>query len=323
MPFSHSLTVLAIWATVASAAPRVDNVLLRMVPPGATSLVGAHMDQLTASDLYRKLTAQEKLPQLDEFARETGFDPRRDVREILLVNGPQGSVLLARGKFNLKQDAASGLKLVRHGQYSIRVTDNSGFCILDSTLAAAGELPAVEAALDEWARGTHAAAGPLLANVASLSGQTPLWGVSTGFAKFLADYLPRAGNGVDFSVIFRGIESSWFSASVESGFQASIHCTTATEKDAMNLRDAAKGLIGIGRLSVPEGHPDLLRFWDGFTVDQDGRSFGLNADIAGNLIDEMVQLLSGPGGRGGRGGSGWGGRGGRGGSGGRGPRIPA
>jgi hypothetical protein len=312
--------LLSLSATLASAAPRVDNVLVRMVPPGTTSLVGAHMDQLTASDLYQKLMAQQKLPQLDEFARSTGFDPRRDVREILLANGPSGSVLLARGKFNLKQEAAVGIKPIRHGQYNIWAGDTAGFCVLDSTLAAAGELTAVEAALDEWTSGSHAAAGPLLAGVSSLSDQTPLWGVSTGFAKFLADYLPHTGNGVDFPVIFRGIESSWFSASVDSGLQASIHCTTATEKDAMNLRDAAKGVIGLGRLSVPEGKPDLLRFWDGLTVDQSGRSFALNADIAGNLIDEMVQLLSGPGG-GGRGGSGRGrrtGRGGRGASGGRG-----
>jgi len=294
-------------AAIAPAAPRIDNVLPRMTPPGTTSLVGAHMDQLLASDLFQKLTAQQKMPQLDQFARDTGFDPRRDVREVLLLTGPAGTVLLARGRFSLKKDTAPGMKLIRHGPYSIR-TDSSGaangFCILDSTLAAAGEIPAVEAALDEWQHGTHKAAQPLLAAVASLSDQTPLWGVSTGFAAFLANNLPRAGNGIDFSSIFRGIESSWFSASVSSGFVAAIHCTTATEKDAISLRDTAKGLIGFGRLSVPEDKPDLLRFWDGITVDQAGRSFTINADIAGDLLDQMVQLLSGPAGRGGRGGSG-------------------
>ena len=308
--------------SVVSAAPRIDNVLIRMVPPGPTSLVGAHMDQLTASELYQKLIAQQKLPGLDQFARDTGFDPRHDVREILLVNGPQGSVLLARGNFNLKAEPVAGMKVIRHGQYNIRTlpaasgttasgtTADSGFCVLDSSLAAAGEVPAVEAALDEWAQhGAHKGADALLANVKDVNDQAALWGVSTGFASFLASNLPGAGNGLDFSAIFRGIESSWFSASVGSGFQASIHCTTATEKDAMNLRDAAKGLIGFGRLSVPQNKPDLLRFWDGLTVDQAGRSFALNADIAGDLIDQMVQFLSAPGGRGGSG------RGGRGGSG--------
>lgn len=303
----------------AQAAPRVDNVLVRMVPPGVTSLVGAHMDQLVASDLYRKMLAQQKLPQLDQFAHDTGFDPRRDVREVLLATSPKGSVLLARGTFSLRRDPAPGMKLVRHGRYNIRALDTSGFCILDSTLAAAGDLPAVEAALDEWQSGTHKAAESLLNTVAALNPQTQLWGVSTGFAAFLATNLPRAGNGIDFSAIFKGLESTWFSASAESGFQASIHGSTATEQDAITLRDTAKGLIGLGRLSVPDGQSDLLRFWDGITVEQAGRSFALNADIAGNLIDQMVRLISAPGGRGGRGGSG--GRGGRGGSGGRGRSV--
>jgi hypothetical protein len=327
--FSLFLACLSLAVGVAHGAPRIDNVLIRMVPPGPTSLVGAHMDQLTASELYQKLIAQQKLPQLDQFARDTGFDPRHDVREILMVNGPQGSVLLARGNFNLKADPIADMKVIRHGQYNIRTlpasltttsagTTTSGFCILDSSLAAAGEVPAVEAALDEWTQhGAHKGADALLASVTAVSDQAALWGVSTGFASFLASNLPGAGNGLDFSAIFRGIESSWFSASVGTGLQAAIHCTTASEKDAMNLRDAAKGLIGFGRLSVPQNKPDLLRFWDGLTVDQSGRAFALNADIPGDLIDQMVQFLSAPGGRGGSGRGGRG-RGGRAGSGARG-----
>jgi hypothetical protein len=288
----------------ASAAPRLDNVLVRMVPPGATALVGVHMDQVLASDLYQKLVAQQKLPQLDQFARETGFDPRHDVREILLVTVGNGEVLLARGRFNLKQDPVPGMKTVAHGQYSIRVQDTSGYCILDSSLAIAGDVTAMEAALDEWKSGKHTTAQTLLKTVASVDGQTPVWGISTGFAHFLSANLPRAGNGIDFAAIFNGIDSSWFTLNLKSGMQAAIHCTTATEKDAANLRDTARGLIGLGRLSVPQDKPDLLRFWDGITVEADGRAFNINADIATDLIDQMVQMFSAPGGRGGRGASG-------------------
>ena len=283
-------------ASLCEASPRIDNVLIRMVPPGATGLVGAHMDQITGSALYQKLMAQQKLPQLDRFARETGFDPRLDVREILSAATDNGTVLLARGKFTVKREPIEGLKVVRHGEYNIHAFGESGFCILDSTLAIAGQIPAIEAALDEWkANGRHHAAAQLLKSVETLSPQTPLWGVSTGFAQFLSQNLPRAGtNGIDFSSIFKGIQNTWFSADVTSGFAGSIHCTTASEKDAMNLRDAAKGLIGLGRLSVPENRPELLKFWDGFAVEQDGRSFGLNINVSGDLIDQMVQMLSAP-----------------------------
>jgi hypothetical protein len=297
--------------TTAQAAPRIDNVLVHMVPPGATSLVGAHMDQVIASDLYRKLIAQQKLAQLDAFARDTGFDPRRDVREVLLVTIPKGSVLAARGTFNLKQDPVSGLNLVRHGQYNIRMSGTAGFCILDSSLAVAGDLAAVEASLDEWQSGSHKEATALLNLASSLDPQVQLWGVSTGFATFLAASLPRTGNGIEFSALFKGIDSMWFSASVTSGLDAAIYSKTTTEQDAITLRDTAKGLIGLGRLSVPQGNSDLLRLWDGITVDQTGPSFTLKVQLPGNLVDTLIQLFSGP--AGGRGATG--GRGGRGGSG--------
>src|SRR5579883_2697703 len=130
------------------ADPKIDNVLIKMVPPGSTSLVGAHMDAIRQTDLYRRMLAERKLPDLDQFAAETGFDPRRDVRELLYVTAPgQTNVMLARGAFRPNLSSMRDLKLVRHGEYNIFVaTDGkaaerkAGFCILDATLAAAGDL---------------------------------------------------------------------------------------------------------------------------------------------------------------------------------------
>jgi hypothetical protein len=44
---------------------------------------------------------------------------------------------------------------------------------------------------------------------------------------------------------------------------------------------------------VPENQPDLLKVWDGITVDQQGRSVAIHADVTQDLIDKMVQMLSG------------------------------
>ena len=84
---------------LAKAEPRIDNVLVRMVPPGATSLIGGRMEAIKASEIYKKLLASQKLPQVDAFAAESGFDPRRDVRELLYATGPAGSVLLRARHF--------------------------------------------------------------------------------------------------------------------------------------------------------------------------------------------------------------------------------
>src|SRR5258708_2518010 len=93
------LLLLAVFATLAWAQPHVDNVLVRMVPPGTTALVGAQIQALIATPIYRSLMDKQATAMFDKFAAETGFDPRRDVREILFATMPSGGVLLARGKF--------------------------------------------------------------------------------------------------------------------------------------------------------------------------------------------------------------------------------
>lgn len=290
------------------AQPKIDNVLVRMVPPGSTSLVGANMDRMKVTPFYRKLVEQQRMPQVDRFAEETGFDPRRDVRELLYASTPEGSVLLARGHFKLTADPAAHAKLVRYGGYNIWTSEKAGFCILDGSLAAAGEIKGIEAALDEWTKGQHKAAQPLLALGRSITPTTNLWGISTGFASFLASTLPKGGSGtggIDFSKIFTGMKSSWFQADFKDGLKIDLHGATATDPDAIALRDMAKGLIGFGRLSVPENQSEMLNLWDGISVDQAAREVTIKADIAPAMLDKLVQMLnSGNNNRGGRSGRG-------------------
>jgi hypothetical protein len=281
-------------AATLSAQPHIDNVLVQMVPPGTNSLIGAHMDQIKRTEIYRKAIASRVLVQVDEFANETGFDPRRDVRELLLASNPHSSVMLARGTFHLNPASLKGVKQLRHGQYVIYTHGGAGFCVLDSTLAAAGELKSLEAALDEWTSGTHKAAEPLLAMAAGISPQSQFWGVSKAAGQFIADHPPSVGapGGVDVTKVFRGLQDTWFDADFSSGAGATLHGNTATEKDAMNLRDAFRGVIGLGRLNVPDNEPELLRVFDGITVDQQGRAITIHASVAQDLVDKMVEMLT-------------------------------
>jgi hypothetical protein len=279
-----------LFSTLAFAAPRVDNVLRKMTPPDATSLVGAHMDALKSTELYRKLIEAQRLPQIDQFASDTGFDPRRDVRELLWVTTPKGNVLLARGTFRLKP--LKDVRKTRHGRYDIWGNEGGAFCILDPSLAAAGDPAAIAEALDEWTSGAHHGAEKLLARVNAVSEKAQIWGVSTGAATFLADNVPALGGAVDFTRIFRGLEDVWFQADLSAGLGADVHGNTASEKDATALRDAVRGLVGFGRLSVPPKNPELLRLWDGITAEQSGRAVVVKADISQELVEKLVELMS-------------------------------
>ena len=63
-----------------------------------------------------------------------------------------------------------------------------------------------------------------------------------------------------------------------------------TEQDARTLGDAIRGLMSLGKLSVPQGSSELMRLYDSVQVDQQQKSVKLSANIAPDLIDKLLQL---------------------------------
>ena len=285
-------------AVAVTAAERIDNVLMQLVPPNSVSLFGAQMDQLKTTPLYMKLVAQQKLSQLDEFSATTNFDPRRDVRELLVASTPgkNSGVLLARGNFRLKADAITGMKDLQRVPYNgytlwTDAAKASGFCILDSTLAIAGPVASMRAALDQYKNRPNRERSALLQKALAIPMRDQVWLVSTGGAEFLADNVPEDGPAANFGRIFRGLEGTEVQADLSHGFSAQILGKCKTEADAKALADAAHGLVGFGRLSVPEGQMQLLRVWDAVQINQQGRNLSVTADIPSDLIEKLLQLF--------------------------------
>jgi hypothetical protein len=63
-----------------------------------------------------------------------------------------------------------------------------------------------------------------------------------------------------------------------------------TEQDAKTLGDAARGIVGLGRLSVPEGKPEMLRLFDGVKVDQKQNAILVDVNIPADLLDGLLQM---------------------------------
>jgi hypothetical protein len=284
-------TALFLSACALGAQTHPDPVLARLVPPGTVSLLGARMDQIKTTPLYRKMVAVKKLADMDRFASDTGFDPRRDVRELLLAsNGTQGqSVVVARGNFKINGDFGK-VKTWKHGIYVIHGDDRAGWCLLDTTTAAAGPLKGLYAALDHWHSGAPPATPELLQRVEQIPATAQLWAISSGGFNLPGNFTMRQ-SGTDFAQIFRGVEETTFYADLRDGLEATLLGDVKTEEDARNLGDAARGLIGIGRLSVPENHHELLKLWDGFHVDQHARHIAITVKVSQDLIDDLVELL--------------------------------
>jgi hypothetical protein len=276
-------------------AERVDNVLAKLVPADSQALFGARMEQLKTTPLFSKLLSEQKIPQLDEFAGETGFDPRRDVKDLIVASAgrPNSSVLLARGNFHVNVAELKELKQIRYRNYVLTLSphDDAGFCVMDQTLAIAGPVNGMKGALDQYLSPNKDATAVLLEQARAVPAQFQVWSVSTGGADFLANNLPRDGNAANFGKIFRSLENTHFQADLSHGLNAMAQGNCLSEADAKSLGDAARGLIGFGRLSVPENQPELLRLWDGLHVEQNQRAITITANIPQDLIDKLVQFL--------------------------------
>lgn len=275
------------------AAERVDNVLAQMVPDTATTLVGMRMEQLKATPLFQKMVSQQQLSQLDEFARESGFDPRRDVRDLLIAVTGKDQVLLARGNFHVTVPA-SWTKVNYHGYVVILnggPQSHGGFAILDSTLAVAGPLDGVHLALDQYKSGKRNNASALLTRARAIPDNFQFWAVTTGGGNLFAGNMPGASGGLDFGRLLRSLQNTVFEADLRNGLKGMLEGECTSAQDAKSLADAARGMVGMGRLNTPENQPDLLRLWDGIKVVQNDQKVTVTADIGQDLIDQLSKVM--------------------------------
>jgi hypothetical protein len=253
-------------------------------------LTGIRMDDVRATPIYQKLLAQKRLTQLDDFARRTGFDPRKDVREMLFASRGTDMLMAARGTFNLRE--SPDLTKTTYKGFTLYTGDQGGVALVDNSTAVAGDLRAVRAALDRYKAGDRSGPAGLLARAGEIAPQNQIWTVSNGYGDLITGRMPETGNAANFTRILRSLENMTAVADLRSGVNGYITGLCRTEQDAKNLGDAARGLVGMGRLSVPESQPELLRLWDGFKVDQQQRMVKITVAIPQDLIDKLVEMLN-------------------------------
>src|SRR5437870_5528864 len=159
------LTATAVVMVLSGFAPAraADQQLLNLLMPDAKVVAGVNVDQAKTSPFgqYVLLQMQSQDQHMRELATQTGFDPTRDVHELLVASsgapGKETGMALARGNFNIAgvtgAAAQQGAFTETYGGATI-VEDPKrtiGIAFLSSSLAVAGDLANVKAAIDRQA----------------------------------------------------------------------------------------------------------------------------------------------------------------------------
>lgn len=273
---------------------RIDPALAALVPHDAVFLAGVRLDALRATPVYQKSLAQRPLPGVEEVARRTGIDPRRDLQELLVVSDGAHTVTLARGKFAAQgkepRIALPGATRTPYKGYTLIGNEESAAAFLDASVAVVGRPAAVRAIIDGRGRSSGVPRA-LQDKVDDAPAASQIWAVATGGLEQLAGAAPQTGVYANLPRIFSALQSATAWADLHSGLKLRVIASCRTERDARTLTDALRGLAGLGRLATAQNRPDLLRIYDAIQVEQEESAINVSVDLTPEAFDEAAASL--------------------------------
>ena len=298
-----SLPILAGLTVVALPAKAADSQLLNLVMPDATVLAGVNVDQAKTSSFGQYVLQQMQNPELQKLIAATGFDPTRDVSEVLVAAGAAGSktgLALARGTFNPAQIAAAaaahgGTTTETYDGYTI-VEDQKqthGVTFVNSTIAVAGDVASVKAALDRLKTPSSLPAA-VLTEVSQWSGQEDAWVITTEPPRSLQ---PKAGEptipGLGASGgnnALQTIQSA--AAGVKFGNHVVVTAQAQSDnaQDAQNLANTVKLLASVAQLQAKD-NPTIQTLAQSLTATATGTTVNISLSMPS---DQLQALLTHP-----------------------------
>jgi hypothetical protein len=251
-----------------TAFAAVDPGLLRLVMPDAKVIAGLQVRETKNSLFGQYVLAHMQVEDagFKKFISSTGFDPRRDVTEILMASNweqatPESRWLVAaRGTFNLPQirEAAKanggaiadyqGVGILTYSQATTPEVE-SGIAFFDSSSAVMGDLASVKAAIQRK-QSDAAPTGDLLGTVRDLSAKNDFWFVTTVPISEFAGAMPNPNlSGAMKGDLLAGIHEA--SGGIRFGETVTIsgEAVTRSNKDAQALMDVFRFLASLIQLN--------------------------------------------------------------------------
>jgi hypothetical protein len=295
--FSLALAGIAITAgcgKIQSTGATVPSEFLSAISPDAQTLFCVKLDQLKASDLYRRHQEQLELPQLNALSARAGLDPRRDLSNILFVWDGKHLLLLAHSTAPTTEleskMTAGGATRIPYKKFTLFTRGADSIAFPDRGLIVAGSTGSVESALTLRDSGGGAIPSDLQERMAEISANAQLWEASRGGLP-AANFTFRSDIDSALSNISEFVEGTAFSARFDTGSHFEAHFLCKSAEGAQRVNDALRGLTGLARLSTNDNELDLLRMWDAVSISKDRQSVRVKADFTADLSDKLIAQL--------------------------------
>lgn len=270
------------------AGVRVDPALERWVPADTVLMVDTRLDALLKTPVYQRNFADRQFPQVEEFARRSGLDPRKDLSELLFVSNGQQGVLLGRGRFDDGMESRlekEGAQRFAYKGYSLIGNQRGAVIFVDSSIAAVGDVGALHWIIDqrEKAKGPPPA---LTALMKEIPAEAQFWAVYTGGHIQLP--FQEDSNLANVNKLISYVQSGMVHFDLRNGLKGVTEGTCSSEQGAQQVHDALKAIVGLGRLSTPKEQPELLQAFDRIRVTQESRRVKLYIDVPQETVDRFL-----------------------------------
>lgn len=275
-----------------SASLHINPSLEAMVPSDTIFVAGANLDAIRNTPVYQTLLARVPLPQLEEFQRQTGLDPRKDLAQFLVCSDGKHVLVIARGRFQTGDLEArlqsKGMARFTYKKYSLFGNEQAAVVFLNDSTVLAGPAAELRAIVDKSpGLGLPASLRDLLR---TLPADDQVYAALIGGLEKFNLPIPNGGNFGNVAQILQSVESATLGVNLSQGIDALAVVNSKTERDAKFVHDMVKGLAGFGRLNTPDNQRDLLKVYDGIQVTQQQSQAKITVDIPADLVDKALNM---------------------------------
>jgi hypothetical protein len=293
-----SATLLTAFSGALSAA---DPQLLNLLMPDAKVIAGVNVEQAKGTQFGQYVLNQIQTHDSDmqKLITLTGFDPRRDVSEVLVASdgAPQSKtgLALARGTFDVVKiiaaATANGAATEAYGGVTIledpKAKAPGGIAFLDGTIVVAGDLANVKAAIDRRSNAQPLPAA-LMVKINQWSNAQDAWGISAVPPSSLAPAQPK---GTQPNPMFNAVQSVQQAAGgVKFGtnvvFTSEAVCDTA--QNAVTLGDLVKFMINVAQMQGAQ-NPQAQALANSVTVTPSGNILNVSASLPQDVFIQMLK----------------------------------
>lgn len=289
----------------AAASAGVTPALLNLVMPDATVVSGMNVDQSVASPFGQYILAQMQFNDSGflQFMTSTGFDPRKDLHEIVAATPATAfttvhtALIVGRGVFQpamiIGAATAEGGTITNYRGFNLigppaaASGDSVALAFLDGATVAMGDMASVKGAVDRKIAGATYT-GTLALTAVQVSGSNSAWFcTNTPLSDFMSTRQGANLGPVSQSGLIQAVQQA--SGGVQFGTTAitlSADAVTASPQNAQSLVDVLKFFVSMiaGNANAPAGATSIANSAQ-FSVN------GSTAHISLQLPEAQVEQL--------------------------------